>query len=416
MCQLIFVFLLLLSLFNSTNFLFTNSNFRLGLENVNEKTLKGIDLKKETFGLITNHTGKDSFGNRNVDLLVKNKCFNIKAIFVPEHGLEGAILAGKNVDNTVDKKTGIKIVSLYRNGNFKAPDEEDLNGITTLIFDIQDCGMRHYTYVSTLFRVLEVSSFLDKKIMVLDRPNPLGLPMEGPLVEARLISFISVAPIPLRHGMTIGELAIYFNKYFFKNRIQLSVIPMANYNRTTGIKGKLITPLSPNIKSLDSCFGYSFLGLLGEIKPFDVGVGTDKAFQAILLSKKKKFPLKKWMELRKILEGYNIKCDNRLYTHFNAKKNKYFEGQVFRVKDINNFQCINTLLSVLNFFKRSNIRLSFSKAFDKAIGTAKFRDFFEGRLQKDRLVVQINKDLRNFYKKAISCFLYFPAPKIIDIK
>ncbi len=112
--------------------------------------------------------------------------------------------------------------------------------------------------------------------------------MEGPLVSSEYLSFISIAPIPLRHAMTIGEIAKYFKKFRIKRPLKLTIIPMQDYNRTEGLKNKLPIFLSPNIQTLDSCFGYSFLCILGEgVRPFDVGVGTDKAFQNLVLPNSK---------------------------------------------------------------------------------------------------------------------------------
>src|SRR5207249_6044556 len=139
-----------------------------------------------------------------------------------------------------------------------------------LVFDIQDSGMRHYTYISTLLNTMKIAAEYKKPYIVLDRPNPLGGMMQGPLVQPDLISFISIAPIPLRHGMTIGELAHYFNGHILEKSAILHVIPMHDYNRMNGFAGTFLHQLSPNLLSLQSCYGYSFLGLLGEVEPFDV--------------------------------------------------------------------------------------------------------------------------------------------------
>ena len=146
----------------------------------------------------------------------------------------------------------------------------------------------------------------DKNIVVLDRPNPLGYIMEGPIVSSDNLSFVSIAPIPLRHAMTVGELARYFNKFRLKKPAKLTIVPMKGYSRTRGLNGFWPKPLSPNITNEQSCFGYSFSGLLSEIKTFDVGMNTEKAFQYILFQKECIFLLKNGMNCEKYLNTCNL--------------------------------------------------------------------------------------------------------------
>ena len=203
----------------------------------------------------------------------------MQVIFAPEHGFDGKSHAAQEIKDGRDVKTKIPVMSLYGKGTGKKVDPEMIKNIDAFFFDIQDSGMRHYTYISTLFTILKAAEEEKKKVIVFDRPNPLGKAMEGPLVESSLISFISIASIPLRHGMTLGELAEYFNQHVLEKQAALTVVPMKNYDRTVGIE-HLHAPLSPNIASKESCHGYSFLGLLGEVKPFDVGVGTASCISA----------------------------------------------------------------------------------------------------------------------------------------
>ena len=149
--------------------------FQYGLENIPPQLSKS--LKNPKIGLITNATGKDSDGKQNIDIL-QEKDFKITKILVPEHGLHGNIPAGKKVNDNLKNKNNIPIISLYSQNNFKEIDPKKVNDLDAFIFDIQDSGMRHYTYISTLYKILDFASKNNKKVIVLDRPNPLGKVME----------------------------------------------------------------------------------------------------------------------------------------------------------------------------------------------------------------------------------------------
>ncbi|MFC1845771.1 exo-beta-N-acetylmuramidase NamZ domain-containing protein [Candidatus Dependentiae bacterium] len=239
--------------------------------------------------------------------------------------------------------------------------------------------------------------------------------MEGTLVVPSLKSAISYAPIPVRYGMTIGELALYFNKNILKKPAMLHVVPMKNYNRHHYSAGGLLAHLSPNIRSMNSCYGYSFLGLLGEVRPFDIGIGTDKAFQCILLPETIKFSKKKWHELH--LELKKLGVENSFYRYYSARKKQYCSGLRFHIANINAFSSFSTLLTILDFFKRSGLALTFSDHFDKAMGSEKVRQFLEGKLSKTALTQYIHNDLHSFFNSAYqtSCFLYEPLPKIVNL-
>lgn len=235
-----------------------NPGFKLGLENIPQSFIKQLSPDRPlVIGLITNQTGKDQQGRSNIAVL-QEKGITIKYLFAPEHGSQGTYKAATTVPDAHDATFNIPIVSLYKNGSGTIIRDEQMNEVDALFFDIQDSGMRHYTYISTLFYAIECAAYHHKPIVILDRPNPLGSIMEGPLVEPPLKSFISIAEIPLRHGMTVGELAHFFNMHTVKTPAQLYVVPMKHYERHHGIGTTLKTALSPNITSIDSCYGYSF--------------------------------------------------------------------------------------------------------------------------------------------------------------
>ncbi|HEX4069132.1 MAG TPA: DUF1343 domain-containing protein [Candidatus Babeliales bacterium] len=386
--------------------------FKLGVENISESLFKKICPHKQNgscmAGLITNQTGVDQKGVRTIDTLVKLGC-PLRYIFAPEHGFTN-VVAGKEVHDSVDKKTGVHIISLYGKGSGKMIAPEHMNNIDYLIFDIQDSGMRHYTYISTLLNTMKIAAEYDKPYIVLDRPNPLAGIMEGPLVDSDLISFISIAPIPLRHGMTIGELAGYFNKYICKKPVKLHVVKMKNYDRNCGFIGELKHQLSPNLQSLQSCYGYSFLGLLGEIEPFDVGVGTHMAFRCITLPEKLHVPHSVWDRLQTVLSSYGVQSFH--YQHINAKNKKKRKGLRLEFSDINKLHAFELLITILQFFTKEKIKFSFSASFNKAVGTPKVQELIAGKISERLFFEHIHKDLQQFYQKARTLFLYEPLPTI----
>jgi len=409
MSRIFVLFLIVLLLFhlNVTNANQTcpekkSGHFKLGLENIPDNFLLSHNI-----GLITNQTGKAQSGKRNIELLLA-RGLKLKKIFTPEHGISGVVHTDKKIADSSDECTQIPIISLFSRGRSKQMNLQMLENIDVLMFDIQDSGMRHYTYISTMFQALEIASKYKKKFVVLDRPNILGPCMEGPLVEKGLESFISFAPIALRHGMTVGELAIYYNKYILKKPVKLYVVKMKHYKRDSYEHNSLLTHLSSGIKTLESCHGYSFLGLLGEIKPFHVGLRTPFAFQSIFVPDTRLFTKENWMGLCKILDSYGVEG---VLCRICGKRN-YYTGLKCRIKDVYMLQAFQLLIKTLVFFKDSGLKMEFSKSFDRAVGTNRLREFVDGKITNCELEQFVNNGLNSFYQKAKSCFLYQPLPKI----
>ena len=211
-----------------------------------------------------------------VDSLFSLK-INIKKIFAPEHGFRGEAANGDHINNSVDPKTNIPIVSLY--GKNIKPSKQDLKNIDVVIFDIQDVGVRFYTYLTTLHYVMEACAENNKQLIVFDRPNPNGYYVDGPILEEKFKSMVGMHPIPLVHGMTLGELAKMINgeNWLPKNLIcKLEVIPIQNYFHN------LFYPLpvapSPNLPNPTSIILYPSLGLF-EGTQISMGRGTEKPFE-----------------------------------------------------------------------------------------------------------------------------------------
>jgi len=190
---------------------------------------------------------------------------------------------------------------------------------------------------------------------------------------------------------------------------------MKNYNRSSYAADGLLAHLSPNITSMNSCYGYSFLGLLGEIRPFDLGIGTSRAFQCILLPESVDFSKKKWHELHLILKKCGV--DNSFYRYYSARKKQYCSGLRLRISNINALSSFNVFLKTVQFFKRSGLQITFSDHFDRAAGNVNVRKFLEGSIKKEQLVKDINRGLHSFFSQAHNahCFLYKPFPKIVNL-
>ncbi|MCZ2102088.1 MAG: DUF1343 domain-containing protein [Chitinophagales bacterium] len=213
-----------------------------------------------------------------VDTLL-NRNISIKAIFAPEHGFRGKADAGETIKDTRDKKTGIPVLSLY--GNKKKPSKEDFAGIDVVVFDIQDVGVRFYTYISTLHYIMEACAEQNIPLIVLDRPNPNGYFIDGEVLDLKYQSFVGMHPIPTVYGMTIGEYAQMINgEGWLDNHIkaQLTVIPCQNYDHSTYYELP-INP-SPNLPDMRAILLYPSICFF-EGTTLSLGRGTDKPFQYI---------------------------------------------------------------------------------------------------------------------------------------
>lgn len=234
-------------------------------------------LKNKRVGIITNITG--TIGKTSiVDTLISLKV-NVTKIFGPEHGFRGDVDAGEKVNSHVDKKTGLAIISLY--GSNKKPTKEQLKDIDVLIYDIQDIGVRFYTYISTMCYAMEACAESCKELIVLDRPNPNGFYIDGPVLKSEFKGFLGLHPVPIVYGMTCGEYAqMANNEAWLKNKVKckLTVIPLKNYDRKSAYH--LPTKPSPNIPNTDAVLLYPSLGLF-EGTLISLGRGTDFPFQVI---------------------------------------------------------------------------------------------------------------------------------------
>lgn len=378
--------------------------FKLGIENISPSLIE--QLKNYRIALLTNKTGKNKQGLATHKVL-QNHGIALKKILVPEHGFDANKKASQEIIDQYMEED-IPLISLYGKGTGKKITDEQLGDVDIILVDLQDCGMRHYTYISTMYYVLQAAAEFNKKILVFDRPNPLGSLLEGPLVEQSLISFISIAPIPLRHAMTIGELAHFFNHKILEKKAQLLIIPMANYDRSMRYPLQERLELSPNIQSLNACFGYSFLGLLGEIRPFNLGIGTRYAFQGIYLPENK-HKVYQWKLLRENLLKEGIKCNFHRYQH----KNKMYAGLKFTINHMEAISSWSAFCTIIDHFKQVSLEMRCSESFDKAAGTAFLRNLIESSSKISAFKKVFEPDLLLFTHKARESYFYLPHPRVL---
>ncbi|MHC5063939.1 MAG: exo-beta-N-acetylmuramidase NamZ family protein [Planctomycetota bacterium] len=252
------------------------ASFMTGLEAIQAEDF--AVLAGSRVGLVTNHTGLDRNGRSIVDIFHRSDKVELKSIFSPEHGFAGSLDQAEIADDEHD--SGIAIYSLQ--GARRKPGKAELQGIDTLVFDIQDIGCRFYTYITTMLRCMEAASEHDLRMVILDRPNPIGgIMVTGPVLDAELESTVGCHPLPVRHGMTVGELARMMAAER-KLDIRLQVVPMQGWTRDMLYDQ---TPLpwidpSPNMRSLEAALLYPGVGLL-EFTNLSVGRGTATPFEVL---------------------------------------------------------------------------------------------------------------------------------------
>lgn len=233
-------------------------------------------LKGKKVALLSNHTGM--VGDQHVLDIMLEKGVNVTTIFSPEHGFRGNADAGEHVKSSVDEKTGVPIASLY-DGKKREPKKEIMDNIDVIVVDIQDVGLRYYTYYCTMVDLMNASAKYGKSFMVLDRPNPNGMYVDGPILDMKYESGVGRLPIPVVHGMTMGELAMMANgEGWLKDgkKVPLTVIKCKNYTH----QDRYILPIapSPNLPNMRSIYLYPSICYF-EATPVSLGRGTDKPFQ-----------------------------------------------------------------------------------------------------------------------------------------
>jgi len=347
-------------------------------------------LKGKRIGLIVNQTSMVN-DQHLVDFLLAQG-LTVNKIFAPEHGFRGNHDAGAKVDSSVDAKTGISIISIY--GKNKKPSAEVLNDVDVLVFDIQDVGLRYYTYISSMHYMMEAAAENDKEFIVFDRPNPNGFMVDGPVLDLKFQSFVGMHQIPLMHGMTVGELAKMINgEGWLKDSVtvDLTVIPLSNYDRHMSYS--LPVKPSPNLPNDVSISLYASLTFF-EGTPVSIGRGTDFPFQVIGYDK---FGLGDFTFTPRSIKGASMK------PKLKGKLTKGIDLRQSSIRGVN----LDHLVNWHQLFVDNNEEFfTFEQFFDKLAGTDKLRKQLISGLSSAQIRASWQSELNAFLLQRQQYLLY----------
>lgn len=396
-----------------------SAKVKTGIEVLRDRGFEGLLGKR--VGLVTNPSGVDSQLNSTVDILFSAPEVNLVALYGPEHGVRGNAYAGDKVADSRDPKTGLPVYSLY--GTTRKPTPEMLEGIDVMVYDIQDVGVRSYTFISTLGLVMEACAAKDIEVMVLDRPNPLGgNKIEGCYVEQPFNSFVSQYKIPYIYGLTVGELANLVNEEGLNRgqkgnqepvKCKLSVIPMEGWTRDmlyedTGLPWVLP---SPNIPFKDSPMYYAASGVCGELYGFmNIGIGYTLPFQLFGAL---------WLDPEKLmakLESYNLPGISFrtiwFKPYFGSLAGKHVKGIQFFFTDYEKARVTETQFYVMQAVaelypdKKAFEVVTGIGLFDKVCGTDFIRKEFSKRYKVEDIKEYWSKDEESFRALSQKFYLY----------
>ncbi len=377
---------------------------RPGIEVLRDREFRGLVGKR--VGLVTNPSGVDRNLNSTVDILFNAPGVELVALYGPEHGVRGNVYAGDKVNDAVDEATGLPVHSLY--GATRKPTKEMLAGIDVMVYDIQDVGVRSYTFISTLGLVMEACGEMGIEVMVLDRPNPLGgNKIEGSFVEPGFFSFVGQYRIPYIYGLTVGELAVMINEEGMNcgqkgdqapAKCELTVIPMKGWTRDMLYEDTdlpWVLP-SPNIPFKDTPMYYAAAGICGELYGFmNIGIGYTLPFQLFGAT---------WLDPDKLkarLESYDlpgVSFRTIWYKPFSgSQQGKLVKGLQYFFTDYENARVTETQFYVMQAVaelypdKKAFEVITGYGLFDKVCGTDYVRTEFKKRYQYD--------DIKDFWRK-----------------
>jgi uncharacterized protein YbbC (DUF1343 family) len=390
-----------------------NIQVKTGIEVLAERNFDVLQGKR--VGLITNATGVNSELTSTVDLIYNAEGVELTALYGPEHGVRGEYAAGDKVSTYIDSKTGVTVFSLY--GSTRKPTSEMLENVDVLVYDIQDIGVRSYTYISTMGLAMEAAAENDIEFVVLDRPNPLGgIKIEGNIVEEGYFSFVSQFPVPYIYGLTPGEVAKMINKEGWLVggvECDLTVVGMEGWERDmtfdqTGLPWVLT---SPHIPHKYSAYYYVASGIMGELGIFSEGVGYTLPFQVFAAE---------WIDEAELAEEMNkLNMPGVVFRpivfkpFYGRDTGKVLHGVQLHFSDYNAadlmhiqfafMQVHHSLYPEVDIFGQSENRWSM---FDKVNGSDQIRLLFGENYLLEDIEEYLNKDIESFKQKSLNYYLY----------
>ncbi len=368
-------------------------------------------VQGQRVGLLTNHTGiywtSDGIVGSTIDALYEANNVDLVALYAPEHGIRGQEQAGAAIDSGRDERTGVPIHSLY--GEVRKPTPAMLEGVDVLLFDMQDIGARYYTYVSTMALAMEAAGEQDIPFIVLDRPNPVrGDVVQGNLLKPGYETFVGMYPVPMRHGMTVGELArLYVGEFGLE--VDLHLVPLDGWTRDMTFDQTQLpwVPPSPNMPSLESALAYPGTCLF-EGTPISVGRGTDRAFQWVGA------PWLDGVQLAESLNGYGIngvRFESTTFTPRNSGDRK-FEGQevsgVVLIPESTDYDASKAAVAMLvETYSMSGDNWLWAEAhFDRLAGTDSLRLSIEAGADFAELISAWDSETQAFEQLRVPYLIY----------
>ncbi len=412
--------------------------FRANMEQ--EKIRFGIDSfmsynvsvhKGKRAALLSNYSATDSKLRRTIDLLSRKKDLKLTTLLAPEHGIHGNYQAGQNVPEYIDRNTGLPVISLYDQSTEQSkilPDDIDermrsfdtsdsgkkispdaLENIDLIILDLQDIGTRIYTYISTMGYLMEVLAGTDKELLILDRPNPItGTRFEGPVLQfPEYSSFIGFYSIPVRHGLTIGELALMFNDKLYSNKVRIHIVKTVNWKREMwfdNFGANWVNP-SPNIPTLKTATVYPGMVFL-EGTNLSEGRGTTTPFELFGAP---------WLDGYNLSEELNKKDINGVFFQdivfspvFSKYSGKDCQGIRIHISDRDKFAPFRTMLHILTTIEelQPGKLIIYDKYFNKMVGNSAITAMLLNGEKPDQITGSFEKGLSEFRQDCKKYFLY----------
>jgi uncharacterized protein YbbC (DUF1343 family) len=393
------------------------SKIKLGIDYLEDRNFD--ILKGKRVGLLTHPAGVNSKGKSTVLVLHSAGEVRLTALFGPEHGIYGDEEASVPVDDKIDHRTNLPVYSLY--GKFRKPTPKMLAGLDCLVIDLQDVGVRCYTYVSCMRYAMEACFEAGVEVVVLDRPNPLGgLKMSGPMIDSEWLSYVGAFPMPFVHGMTIAELALWSKQTSgilkieekVRKKGKLRLVPMQGWIRTMTwpSTGLIWRPTSPNIPTLDSVAGYPMTGLGAQMGKFKHGIGTNHPFRFLT------FDGKSASEIKSALEDLNLKGLSYKIMDTKSANGKTLQGVYIIIKDWSQWHPTELAFAMMELTARWENPSPFKSAkkseinlFNKHVGSSSWWNYLSKggpSIDPSPFLQRWDLDVRNFRKQTERFLLY----------